>query len=194
MNEKIPVILAGIALILSALALAEQGVPAAKKYKWHHPWFKKDIVSDTPPSWPYKIIEEKEGVILVEVTPPGAQKEPASPAPAPAQEPSKATTAAPQSSSIQQDNNPRIWYQGGTLHKATGNDWQQASQSNRLATAGDFAAAVLKGKFNSMDQLKIYANELAICITKATEDGVGGDKKVSEIAAACAIVMGWNKL
>lgn len=79
-------------------------------------------------------------------------------------------------------------------HKATGYEWQKASQSNRLATAGDFAAVVLKGKFNSMDQLKIYANELAICITKATEDGVGNDKQVAEIAAACAIIMGWNKL
>ena len=79
---------------LSASAIAEQTMPAAKKYKWHHPWFKRDIVSDSPPSWPYKIIEEKNGVILVEVTPPGSQKESAAPAPAPApaQEPSKATT------------------------------------------------------------------------------------------------------
>ena len=80
MNKKIPVILAGIALIWSASALAQQPVPAAKKYKWHHPWFNKDMVSDSPPSWPYKIIEEKNGVILVEVTPPGAQKESAPPA------------------------------------------------------------------------------------------------------------------
>lgn len=87
MNKKIPVILTGISLILSASVMAQQGIPAVKKYKWHHPWFNKDIVSDSPPSWPYKIIEEKNGVILVEVTPPGTQKESAPPAPAPAPAP-----------------------------------------------------------------------------------------------------------
>ena len=84
MNKKIPAILTVISLILSASTMAQQSVPAAKKYKWHHPWFNKDMVSDSPPSWPYKIIEEKNGVILVEVTPPGSQKESAPPAPAPA--------------------------------------------------------------------------------------------------------------
>ena len=317
---------------LSASAIAEQTMPAAKKYKWHHPWFKRDIVSDQPPSWPYKIIEEKNGVILVEVTPPGSQKESVPPASEGAKEreteqaeaarqreaemsegvrialekakrnialnkkidkvkSSKdnnvqfmisiidefmeydnfASSTARRNLAIQinnllstktklnsysvascyeqskdtllkwmdsiiksyyaflaedellsvqyrstanevlesfflnlpdscnqQDKHPDtdsgVWYQGGTLHKATGYEWQKASQSNRLATAGDFAAVVIKGKFNSMDQLKIYANELAICITKATEDGVGNDKQVAEIAAACAIIMGWNKL
>lgn len=96
MKKKIPAILALILATLSTSVIAEQTTPAAKKYKWHHPWFNKDIVSDSPPSWPYKIIGEKDGVILVEVTPTGSEKEsaPPVPAPAPAQEPaSKPDTA-----------------------------------------------------------------------------------------------------
>ena len=81
MKKKILAVVTFSLASLSASAIAEQTIPAAKKYKWHHPWFNKDMVSDSPPSWPYKIIEEKNGVILVEVTPPGSQKESAPPAP-----------------------------------------------------------------------------------------------------------------
>lgn len=45
----------------------------AKTYKWMHPWFKKEITSPTPPTWPYRVISEKDGVVLVEVTPPGTE-------------------------------------------------------------------------------------------------------------------------
>lgn len=50
-------------ILLSALlvlpAWGQQGESVKKKYKWHHPWFNTDIVSETPPTWPYKVIEEK---------------------------------------------------------------------------------------------------------------------------------------
>ena len=36
------------------------------------------------------------------------------------------------------------WYSGGTLHNASGLEWQQADASNRLATAADMVAAVVK--------------------------------------------------
>ncbi len=52
---------------------------APKKYKWHHPWFNTDIVSDWPPPWPYEVIEEQNGVILVKVTPPAAPNNPTAP-------------------------------------------------------------------------------------------------------------------
>lgn len=102
MKKKIPAILALILATLSTSVIAEQTTPAAKKYKWHHPWFNKDIVSDSPPSWPYKIIQEKDGVILVEVTPPGSEKEsaPPVPAPAPAQEPAPKPDTATKSISL----------------------------------------------------------------------------------------------
>jgi hypothetical protein len=48
-----------------------QSSPPTKIYKWNHPWFKKEITSPTPPTWEYRVIEEKNGVVFVEVTPPG---------------------------------------------------------------------------------------------------------------------------
>ncbi len=42
----------------------------AKMYKWMHPWFKKEVTSPMPPTWPYRVIKEKDSVIFVEVTPP----------------------------------------------------------------------------------------------------------------------------
>jgi hypothetical protein len=56
---------------LLAVALISPAMGQAV-YKWQHPWFKKEITSPTPPTWPYHVIEEKNGVVLVEVTPPGA--------------------------------------------------------------------------------------------------------------------------
>ena len=74
-------------LVILSLALATvpafgQSTPPTKTYKWQHPWFKKEIISPTPPTWPYRVIEEKNGVVLVEVTPPGATA-PKTVAPAP---------------------------------------------------------------------------------------------------------------
>lgn len=54
----------------------------AKIYVWTHPWFKSEIKSPTPPTWPYRVIDEKNGVVRVEVTPPDAQK-PIEPKPTP---------------------------------------------------------------------------------------------------------------
>ncbi|MGB5064943.1 MAG: hypothetical protein WBQ37_14490, partial [Candidatus Competibacter sp.] len=71
MNAK-PILLC---VLLALPAWGQQGDSGAKKYKWHHPWFNKDIVSETPPVWPYKVIEEKNGVVFVEVTPPKTSKQ-----------------------------------------------------------------------------------------------------------------------
>lgn len=46
---------------------------SAKTYVWTHPWFKSEVKSPTPPTWPYRVIEEKNGIVKVEVTPPEAQ-------------------------------------------------------------------------------------------------------------------------
>lgn len=83
-------IIFGIAVVTSPAF--GQTVPA-KTYTWTHPWFKSEIKSATPPTWPYRVIEEKNGVVKVEVTPPNAQK-PAESKPAPPTPPS--TVPAPQ--------------------------------------------------------------------------------------------------
>ena len=53
----------------------------AKMYKWMHPWFKKEVTSPTPPTWPYRVLSEKDGVVLVEITPPGTGVSVEKPAP-----------------------------------------------------------------------------------------------------------------
>ena len=37
------------------------------------------------------------------------------------------------------------WYEGGTLSEATGAEWRNATDRNRLATAADWAALFVKG-------------------------------------------------
>ncbi len=63
-----------LSLALATVPAFGQSTPPAKTYKWQHPWFKKEITSPTPPTWPYRVIEEKNGVVRVEVTPPDAKK------------------------------------------------------------------------------------------------------------------------
>lgn len=71
-----------IALLLLIFALPGFGQsPDTKKYVWWHPWFKKDMSSDQPPPWPYRVIEEKNGVIRVEVTPPAQKTDSVTPPP-----------------------------------------------------------------------------------------------------------------
>ncbi len=83
------------------------------------------------------------------------------------------------------------WYEGGTLHKATGRIWQQASEENQIATAADFAAIILKGQVNTMEQLKPSASQLANCITEATRGEGTNNMKVTEVAVACAAILKW---
>lgn len=94
--------------------------------------------------------------------------------------------------SLETPNENREWYIGGTLNGATGSAWQQSSYDNRLATAADFSAKVLEGKVSSMDQLRPYATELASCITSATAGPESRNTRVTEIAAACIIMLKWN--
>lgn len=66
------------------LLLSVDLIAAPQKYVWYHPWFNKDMSSDQPPPWPYEVIEERNGVTRVKVTPPNSVKPaPQSVAPAP---------------------------------------------------------------------------------------------------------------
>lgn len=192
MNKKIRAILTGIALILSASIMAQQSVPALKKYKWHHPWFNKEIVSDSPPAWPYKVIEEKNGVIFVEVNPPRIQKESASPASTSVQvqEPLKATTTIPplsspslnRSNSVVEDERQKI-YNEATYLLEQGKSMEPLRHTNNLnvmRTCGETMrklqpqAKELRSRADrlSNDQpkaflLKVAVADLFICVSCA---------------------------
>lgn len=83
------------------------------------------------------------------------------------------------------------WYSGGTLHRATASQWHSASSANRLATAADWSVRVLSEsqiRQLGMRGWRNYAQELADCVSTATAGGPQ-NQAVSEIAAACAILM-----
>jgi len=87
---------------------------------------------------------------------------------------------------------PLPWYEGGTLHRATLHQWSAATDANRLATAADFAATFLKAHRLSMDQLRPKAMELVEAIRESAEDKTLDAMRVSEVAAACAIILDWR--
>ena len=89
------------------------------------------------------------------------------------------------------------WYNGGTLHKATVNQWKRSAYSNKLATAADWAITIPKIKAQVMrsgniDTLRPFASELLICVDKAGAGEGYGNMSVAELAAGCAILMGWT--
>lgn len=84
------------------------------------------------------------------------------------------------------------WYEGASLHKANVVEWRKAPEWNRLATSGDYAAKVLEGRFSSMEELKKKASELSTCISESVTEA-RGEQVVSEVAAACVILMGWSR-
>lgn len=85
------------------------------------------------------------------------------------------------------------WYAGGTLHDATGASWRMAPAQNRLATAGDFVAALMGEArvlaLGSMDRLKPLALNLQVCIDEATATSAADKLEVRELAAACAVLI-----
>jgi hypothetical protein len=80
------------------------------------------------------------------------------------------------------------WYSGGTLHRATIREWKVASPRNRLATAADFASRVLHPA--TTEEVRAPAREMMECIDQASESAPDY-KPVSEIGAACMVLMGW---
>jgi len=90
------------------------------------------------------------------------------------------------------------WYVGGSLHQGTAGEWHKASYKNRLATSGDFITATtpehLKNKLfqNDMAGIKSRAIALEKCISSATNDPKLYSMRISEIAASCLILLGFN--
>lgn len=84
------------------------------------------------------------------------------------------------------------WYAGGTLHNATLGDWADASRHNRLATAADFAATILEERISSISDLETPALQMEACITEAARERSTAAIQVSEVGAACAVLLGWR--
>lgn len=88
------------------------------------------------------------------------------------------------------------WYEGGTLHRANGHAWVKGTEANRLATASDFAVAVVGERnvtrsLKTFNEFRPYAAEMKACIDgmyNAAEErrAVMRAKPASEIAALCA--------
>src|SRR5262245_46481899 len=89
------------------------------------------------------------------------------------------------------------WYSGGTLQAANGLAWQTADANNRLATAADIVAALAKGgdtnlTSQTVEDLRPYAEQLAACITEATQTKAAATVPVQDIAALCVVSMQWQ--
>ena len=83
------------------------------------------------------------------------------------------------------------WYSGGNLHRENLASWSTSAHRNRLATSADVAAIVLKGRFSSMDELKVYAIDMKNCIDEVAVESQLGSQQVAAVAASCAILLGW---
>lgn len=92
----------------------------------------------------------------------------------------------------------RSWSAGGTLHDATLTEWDNASLDNQLATAADWALAfpsvrVALEMRQDPEELRGFASTLRRCVTKAAtlDYRPAEPPRTSEIAARCAVVLGW---
>ena len=81
-----------------------------------------------------------------------------------------------------------IWYIGGTLHQSTSTEWLAGTEEDRLATAADWTTAVTE--WNSEEELRMLAEELTTCVTGSIVEDV--EFQSSELAAICAVLMGWE--
>lgn len=94
------------------------------------------------------------------------------------------------------------WYDGGTLHRANGQQWQAATGGNRLATSADFAAHIIGQsrvkKLGNFDKVRPYATDMRACIDNSLSGvsaSVARNQQVAELAAACSILLesSWNR-
>jgi hypothetical protein len=104
--------------------------------------------------------------------------------PQPASSTSGSTASAP--ASIEK----KGWYEGGNLHRALIGEWKAATYENRLVTSSDMVANL--NKFSSVEEMKTAATELEQCVSKAAEGAQTEQQRVSEVAAACALLLGYR--
>ena len=104
----------------------------------------------------------------------------------------------------------RRWYEGGTLHKKSGLEWQSASRENKLATCADFVVAMwqkgnlkpsVANRISTVDDARPYASELVAFLDaafKADPDPVQNRKlytnqTVGSFAAIGMVTLRWTK-
>lgn len=124
------------------------------------------------------------------------------------QEPTAATKN--QTNSAAQQPAAKQWYEGGTLHQASGLDWHHGDDADKLATAADLIARLNNGgalspeiasSIHNVDDLKPLAVELVVQLDgtftpeSETEQNqfVLGDQKVSTTSVMLMALMGWIK-
>ncbi len=96
------------------------------------------------------------------------------------------------------------WYEGGTLHKATVQEWQQATYKNRLATSADWFVSITKSNNPELQEkldalptiqylltIKKFAIQLEKCVSDIVNDKklARSDGLVAEYASMCYIAM-----
>lgn len=65
----------------------------------------------------------------------------------------------------------KAWYEGGTLHCATVEEWLRATDDNRLATAADWVARLSNVGlvWETETEARLLASELENCVSGAAE-------------------------
>jgi hypothetical protein len=76
-------------------------------------------------------------------------------------------------------------------------EWQKADARNRLATAADLVAAVTQvgdtnRQYGTGEDFRLYAEQLAACITEATKTKAAATLPVQDIAALCVGSLQWQ--
>ena len=104
-------------------------------------------------------------------------------------EATQSTQAPDYSTAPASTENEKKWYEGGDLHQASIGQWRAATYENRLATSADMVANIKQ--FSSIEAMKSAAQELEQCVSKAAE-GAQAEQRVSEVAAACALLLGYR--
>lgn len=79
------------------------------------------------------------------------------------------------------------WYEGGTLHGADLGAWYSAPETNKMATAADFAASAKLPK--SMADLELWAVRISSCVDEVAGDRSFHAQKVSTIGAGCILLL-----
>jgi hypothetical protein len=93
----------------------------------------------------------------------------------------------------QQTTSTYDWFNGGTLHKATVQQWNNATEKDKLATCADWICAWEKAdlttrKYNSMNQVKWDAEELRACLNEALQP-VSPNEPVNSYVVLSAIAL-----
>ena len=93
---------------------------------------------------------------------------------------------------------------GGTLHKATVQEWRQATYKNRFATSADWFVSITKAHNSKLQRkldklnneqwlatIKECAKQLEICVSGVVNDEkvAKGSESVAEYASTCYITM-----